>query len=70
MFGVCAHGMRVSVLRDTELARDYLQRVYGVRVIEGIISPASDAYGKPGLAAADHRVHMLRLSVANNAWLR
>ncbi|CAM5999798.1 unnamed protein product [Sphagnum balticum] len=71
MFGVCAsHACACTQCASTELARDYLQRVYGVRVIEGIISPASDAYGKPGLATAEHRVHMLRLAVANNTWLR
>ncbi len=36
----------------------------------GIISPVSNSYGKPGLAAANHRLEMLQAAISNDHWLR
>lgn len=39
-------------------------------MIEGIISPVSDSYGKEGLVAAKHRIAMVRLAVETSDWIR
>ncbi|MBN3285387.1 NMNA1 adenylyltransferase, partial [Polyodon spathula] len=40
------------------------------KVIEGIISPVSDEYGKKGLVSARHRVAMSRLALETSNWIR
>ncbi|OBS76049.1 hypothetical protein A6R68_17501 [Neotoma lepida] len=40
------------------------------QVIEGIISPVNDSYGKKDLVAAHHRVAMARLALQTSDWIR
>lgn len=40
------------------------------QVIGGIISPVSDNYRKKDLAAAHHRVAMVRLALQTSDWIR
>ncbi|XP_058846364.1 nicotinamide/nicotinic acid mononucleotide adenylyltransferase 3 isoform X1 [Acipenser ruthenus] len=65
-------------MRLFELARDHLhqtgcycQLLYCRRykVIEGIVSPVSDEYGKKGLVSATHRVAMSRLALETSNWI-
>ncbi|CAG9461542.1 unnamed protein product [Pedinophyceae sp. YPF-701] len=53
----------VAHLRMLDLARDAF-RDQGIDVVRGILSPVNDAYGKPGLAPASHRLAMTRLAAA------
>ncbi|XP_029473262.1 nicotinamide/nicotinic acid mononucleotide adenylyltransferase 3 [Rhinatrema bivittatum] len=57
-------------LRLFELARDYLHQTGRYQIIEGIISPVSDTYGKKGLASAKHRVAMAQLALETSDWIR
>lgn len=57
-------------LRMFERGRDYIQKNLGLKVTEGLISPASDGYGKPGLAPAKHRMRMVELATETSDWLR
>ncbi|XP_039200613.1 nicotinamide/nicotinic acid mononucleotide adenylyltransferase 3 isoform X1 [Crotalus tigris] len=57
-------------MRLFELARDHLHQTGKYNVIEGIISPVSDNYGKEGLVAAKHRIAMVRLAVETSDWIR
>ncbi|XP_034295346.1 retinol-binding protein 2-like isoform X3 [Pantherophis guttatus] len=57
-------------MRLFELARDHLHQTGKYHVIEGIISPVSDNYGKQGLVAAKHRIAMVRLAVETSDWIR
>ncbi|XP_063466792.1 nicotinamide/nicotinic acid mononucleotide adenylyltransferase 3 isoform X8 [Symphalangus syndactylus] len=45
-----------------------LQGMY--QVIQGIISPVNDNYGKKDLAASHHRVAMARLALQTSDWIR
>ncbi|KNE67972.1 nicotinate (nicotinamide) nucleotide adenylyltransferase [Allomyces macrogynus ATCC 38327] len=56
-------------LRMFEMAIDYLREDARFEVLGGYFSPVNDAYGKPGLAPASHRVAMCRLAVAPSEWL-
>ncbi|XP_025095329.1 nicotinamide/nicotinic acid mononucleotide adenylyltransferase 1-like isoform X2 [Pomacea canaliculata] len=58
-------------LRMFELARDALNRTGRFNVIDGIISPVSDAYQKKDLVSAKHRCAMLRLALesSNCKWI-
>lgn len=40
------------------------------QVMEGIISPVSDKYGKKGLASAQHRIAMAQLALETSDWIR
>lgn len=51
------------------MARDALDSLDGLQVVGGAISPVSDAYMKPGLAQAVHRLHMCRLAAADSEWI-
>ncbi|CAF2429074.1 unnamed protein product [Rotaria sp. Silwood2] len=59
----------IAHLRMLELARDYYH-LQSIQVVEGIISPVSDSYGKPGLAKVNHRIEMLQAAISNDPWLR
>lgn len=56
-------------LRMFEVARDQLA-AQGLDVVEGVVSPVSDAYGKPGLVSAQHRCAMLNLALLSSDWVR
>lgn len=62
-------------LRMFEMARDELRLGVGcprhprLFVVGGLLSPVSDAYNKPDLAPADHRIAMCRLAVASSDWI-
>ncbi|CAI0378781.1 unnamed protein product [Linum tenue] len=55
-------------LRMFELARDALQ-MGGYRVIAGYMSPVTDAYSKPGLARAEHRLRMCNLACESSDFI-
>ncbi|XP_023789270.1 nicotinamide/nicotinic acid mononucleotide adenylyltransferase 3 isoform X3 [Cyanistes caeruleus] len=57
-------------MRLFELARDHLHQTGRYQVIEGIMSPVSDQYGKKGLVSARHRVAMARLALETSDWIR
>ncbi|XP_068919972.1 nicotinamide/nicotinic acid mononucleotide adenylyltransferase 3 isoform X3 [Petaurus breviceps papuanus] len=57
-------------LRLFEVARDHLHQTGMYQVIEGIISPVNDNYGKKNLASAKHRVAMVRLALQTSSWIR
>lgn len=59
----------IAHLRMLELVRDYYH-LRSIQVLEGIISPVSDSYGKPGLAKVDYRIEMLKAAIKNDKWLR
>lgn len=57
-------------LRLFEVARDHLHRTGMYQVVQGIISPVNDKYTKKDLAAAQHRVAMVRLALQTSDWIR
>uniref|UniRef100_A0A8C3DSG0 Retinol binding protein 1 n=1 Tax=Corvus moneduloides TaxID=1196302 RepID=A0A8C3DSG0_CORMO len=57
-------------MRLFELARDHLHQTGRYRVIEGIMSPVNDNYGKKGLVSARHRVAMAKLALETSDWIR
>ncbi|KFQ35794.1 Nicotinamide mononucleotide adenylyltransferase 3, partial [Merops nubicus] len=57
-------------MRLFELARDHLHQTGRYQVIEGIMSPVNDAYGKKGLVSARHRVAMAKLALETSDWIR
>uniref|UniRef100_H0Z3Z9 Nicotinamide-nucleotide adenylyltransferase n=1 Tax=Taeniopygia guttata TaxID=59729 RepID=H0Z3Z9_TAEGU len=57
-------------MRLFELARDHLHQTGRYQVIEGIMSPVSDSYGKKGLVSARHRVTMAKLALETSDWIR
>ncbi|XP_078699559.1 nicotinamide/nicotinic acid mononucleotide adenylyltransferase 1-like isoform X1 [Branchiostoma floridae x Branchiostoma belcheri] len=57
-------------LRLFELARDHLERTGLFKVVEGIISPAHDKYGKKGLVPSTDRVAMAQLALSTSDWVR
>lgn len=56
-------------LLSMEQARDYLVHVCGRPVCGGFLSPVHDAYGKAGLAPAEHRLRMCELATEDSAWI-
>lgn len=60
------HFLHMMMLED---ARERL-RAAGATVVEGIVSPVSDAYGKKGLLGGAHRLAMCRAAVRSSDWLR
>ncbi|XP_017681043.1 PREDICTED: myelin P2 protein isoform X2 [Lepidothrix coronata] len=57
-------------LRLFELARDHLHQTGRYQVIEGIMSPVNDNYGKKGLVSARHRIAMAKLALKTSDWIR
>ncbi|XP_074447746.1 nicotinamide/nicotinic acid mononucleotide adenylyltransferase 3 isoform X3 [Larus michahellis] len=57
-------------MRIFELARDHLHQTGRYRVIEGIMSPVNDDYGKKGLVSAKHRIAMAKLALETSDWIR
>ncbi|XP_013361738.1 PREDICTED: nicotinamide/nicotinic acid mononucleotide adenylyltransferase 3 isoform X3 [Chinchilla lanigera] len=57
-------------LRLFEVARDHLHQTGMYQVIEGIISPVNDNYGKKDLVPSHHRVAMARLALQTSDWIR
>lgn len=60
------HFLHMMMLED---ARERV-RAAGAEVVEGIVSPVSDAYGKAGLLSGAHRLAMCRAAVRGSDWLR
>ncbi|KAK4534784.1 hypothetical protein CDCA_CDCA02G0809 [Cyanidium caldarium] len=56
-------------LLSLEQARDHVRFVLGKTVIGGLLSPVNDAYHKPSLISAAHRLQMCRLAVADSEWI-
>nr|XP_004663667.2 nicotinamide/nicotinic acid mononucleotide adenylyltransferase 3 [Jaculus jaculus]XP_044992655.1 nicotinamide/nicotinic acid mononucleotide adenylyltransferase 3 [Jaculus jaculus]XP_044992656.1 nicotinamide/nicotinic acid mononucleotide adenylyltransferase 3 [Jaculus jaculus] len=57
-------------LRLFEVARDHLHQTGMYQVVQGIISPVNDKYGKKDLVASHHRVAMVRLALQTSDWIR
>ncbi|KAJ0059339.1 hypothetical protein NL108_015909 [Boleophthalmus pectinirostris] len=57
-------------MRLFELARDHMHSTGQYKVLEGIVSPVSDAYGKQGLVPAKHRIAMAKLALQTSDWIR
>ncbi|KFO99861.1 Nicotinamide mononucleotide adenylyltransferase 3, partial [Calypte anna] len=57
-------------MRLFELARDHLHQTGQYQVIEGIVSPVNDDYGKKGLVSAGHRIAMAKLALETSDWIR
>ncbi|NWR61585.1 NMNA3 adenylyltransferase, partial [Bucorvus abyssinicus] len=57
-------------MRLFELARDHLHQTGQYQVIEGIMSPVNDNYGKKGLVSARHRIAMAKLALETSDWIR
>jgi nicotinic acid mononucleotide adenylyltransferase len=53
-----------------ERARDYIEKTLGQRVLEGVISPISKAFGQSNLVANEHRIQMLELATRSSDWIR
>uniref|UniRef100_A0A0R3S5L5 Nicotinamide/nicotinic acid mononucleotide adenylyltransferase 3 n=1 Tax=Elaeophora elaphi TaxID=1147741 RepID=A0A0R3S5L5_9BILA len=57
-------------LRMFERARDYLKKIHGWEVVEGIMSPIADSLGRPDMVPAKHRLKMVELAVKSSSWIR
>uniref|UniRef100_A0AAF5RT39 Nicotinamide-nucleotide adenylyltransferase n=1 Tax=Wuchereria bancrofti TaxID=6293 RepID=A0AAF5RT39_WUCBA len=57
-------------LRMFERARDYLKKIHGWEVVEGIMSPVADSLGRPDIIPAKHRLKMVELAVKSSSWIR
>ncbi|XP_071422623.1 nicotinamide/nicotinic acid mononucleotide adenylyltransferase 3 isoform X1 [Pithys albifrons albifrons] len=57
-------------MRLFEVARDHLHQTGRYQVIEGIMSPVNDNYGKKGLVSARHRIAMAKLALETSDWIR
>uniref|UniRef100_A0A915Q3P8 Nicotinamide/nicotinic acid mononucleotide adenylyltransferase 3 n=1 Tax=Setaria digitata TaxID=48799 RepID=A0A915Q3P8_9BILA len=57
-------------LRMFERARDYLKKIHGWDVVEGIMSPVADSLGRPDMVPAKHRLKMVELAVKSSSWIR
>lgn len=51
------------------MARDALNDTGQFQVIGGVLSLASDEYGKPGLISGAHRLAMCRRAVQDSDWI-
>ena len=57
-------------LRMFEMAVDFVRQNTNFEVVAGYLSPVSDSYNKPGLAAARHRISMCELACEQtSSWL-
>lgn len=52
-----------------ELARDHLAD-HSMQVIGGFVSPVNDAYKKPDLIPASHRIEMCKLALLDHDWVQ
>jgi len=59
----------IGHLHTLQFSRDYYQ-ARSIQVLEGILSPVSDSYGKPGLINAKYRIEMLQAATRDEPWLR
>ncbi|KAL3998023.1 nicotinate (nicotinamide) nucleotide adenylyltransferase [Acanthocheilonema viteae] len=66
----CYNPPTIMHLRMFESARDFLEVRYGCEVVEGILSPVADYFGKPDLLPAIHRYKMSELAVKSSTWIR
>uniref|UniRef100_A0A8R1TVK1 Nicotinamide-nucleotide adenylyltransferase n=1 Tax=Onchocerca volvulus TaxID=6282 RepID=A0A8R1TVK1_ONCVO len=66
----CYNPPTIMHLRMFESARDFLEVRYGCEVVEGILSPVADYFGKPDLLSATHRYKMSELAVKSSTWIR
>uniref|UniRef100_A0A3B3ZHA9 Cytidyltransferase-like domain-containing protein n=1 Tax=Periophthalmus magnuspinnatus TaxID=409849 RepID=A0A3B3ZHA9_9GOBI len=57
-------------MRLFELARDHMHSTGQYKVLGGIVSPVSDAYGKHGLVPAKHRIAMAKLALQTSDWIK
>ncbi|MFH4975736.1 hypothetical protein AB6A40_002445 [Gnathostoma spinigerum] len=57
-------------LRMFERAKDYLERIVGYSVVEGVISPIADTMECVDLLSAKHRIKMAKLAVQDSSWIR
>ncbi|VDK82071.1 unnamed protein product [Litomosoides sigmodontis] len=57
-------------LRMFERARDYLKKIHGWEVVEGIMSPVADSIGRPDMIPAKHRLKMVQLIAKSSSWIR
>ncbi|CAG9532544.1 unnamed protein product [Cercopithifilaria johnstoni] len=57
-------------LRIFERARDYLKKIHGWEVVEGIMSPVADSLGRPDMVPAKHRLKMVELAAKSSSWIR
>lgn len=55
----CYNPPTIMHLRMFESARDFLESRFGCKVVEGILSPVADYFGKPDLLPAKHRLEFL-----------
>lgn len=51
------------------MARDHLAD-HDIQVIGGFVSPVNDAYKKPGLISASHRIEMCKLALLHHDWVQ
>lgn len=63
------HSPLVHVPTFAEMAKDHLAD-HGVEVVGGFVSPVNDAYQKPGLIPASHRIEMCRAALKDHAWVQ
>lgn len=59
-----------STFTSVEVARDALHATGRYSVIEGVISPVHDDYGKKGLLPSFHRNTMAKLAIETSDWIR
>ncbi|CAF3610703.1 unnamed protein product [Adineta steineri] len=59
----------IAHLHMLELARDFYHN-RSIQVLEGIVSPVSDSYGKAGLVKANYRIEMLQAALKGDKWRR
>uniref|UniRef100_A0A1I7XRA7 Nicotinamide-nucleotide adenylyltransferase n=1 Tax=Heterorhabditis bacteriophora TaxID=37862 RepID=A0A1I7XRA7_HETBA len=57
-------------LRMLEVAKNYLEHNLRCAVVDGIMSPVADSFGKPYLASASHRIAMVRAASETSSWIR
>mmetsp|Transcript_15465 Transcript_15465/g.41519 ORF Transcript_15465/g.41519 Transcript_15465/m.41519 type:complete len:243 (-) Transcript_15465:907-1635(-) len=55
---------------ETESARNFIEGELGMRVVKGFLSPVNDAYDKPTLISARHRIAMCERAVCDSKWIR
>jgi nicotinamide mononucleotide adenylyltransferase len=57
-------------LLSLEQSREYVENTLHHPVWKGFLSPVHDAYQKPGLVAAKHRLQMCALAVKDSDWVQ
>lgn len=56
-------------MRMFEMAKDQIEASRRYQLLGGFVSPVSDAYRKPGLVEAKHRVTMCELGLKHSTWI-